>query len=240
MNLNEIAYNLLNLIRGGRSGHDEHISLDQLKFNIKYYRAMFIRRDFARNGIVTRHFEQNLGCLKLKKMDAAQCCDFETGCAVYRTVLKIPKTVRFSFKDAITFVGHINGTDPITLVEAHMLKYVIYDRYTAHKPKAYMIGDYLYLYNPGDMEYVNIRGVFENPEDLKKYSCETGTCYDDDTSDFPVSMDMVALINQGILQGELQILSSSISDTINDRSQNGASDQIQSSGMNNTESTEQQ
>ena len=53
MTLNEIAYNLLNLIRGGRSNHDEHISLDQIKFNIKHYRAVFIRRDFAKNGFVT-------------------------------------------------------------------------------------------------------------------------------------------------------------------------------------------
>ena len=200
MTLNEIAYNLLNLIRGGRSGHDEHLSLDQLKFNIKYYRAMFIRRDFARNGVVTRHFEQNLGCLKLKKMDAAQCCDFKTGCDV---------------------------------------QYVVHDRDTAHKPKAYMIGDYLYLYNPGDMEYVNIRGVFEDPEDLKNYTCEESTCYDDSITEFPIPMDMLALINQGILQGELQIVSSTISDTINDRSQNGASDQIQSGGMNNQEQSQE-
>ncbi len=45
MTLNEIAYNLLNIVRGGRSNHDEHISLDQIKFNIKHYRAVFIRRD---------------------------------------------------------------------------------------------------------------------------------------------------------------------------------------------------
>ena len=50
MTLNEIAYNLLNLVRGGRSNQDEHISLDQIKFNIKHYRAVFIRRDFAKNG----------------------------------------------------------------------------------------------------------------------------------------------------------------------------------------------
>ena len=52
MTLNEIAYNLLNLVRGGRSNHDEHISLDQIKFNVKHYRAMFIRRDYAKNGFV--------------------------------------------------------------------------------------------------------------------------------------------------------------------------------------------
>ena len=49
MTFNEIAYNILNLIRAGRSNHDEMISLDQIKFNILHYRAMFIRRDYARN-----------------------------------------------------------------------------------------------------------------------------------------------------------------------------------------------
>ena len=42
MTLDEIAYNLLNLIRGGRSNNDEHISLSQIKFNIKHYRAMLL------------------------------------------------------------------------------------------------------------------------------------------------------------------------------------------------------
>ena len=69
MTLNEIAYNILNLVRGGRPNQSEHISLDQIKFNIKHYRAMMIRRDFARNGVVTRHLEQDLGCLELDEED---------------------------------------------------------------------------------------------------------------------------------------------------------------------------
>ena len=219
MTLNEIAYNLLNLMRGGRSGHDEHISLDQIKFNIKHYRAMFIRRDFARNGIVTRHLEQDLGCLKLIPVDASKCCDFETSCEVYRTELEIPKTVRFNFKDAITFVGHPDGTSPISLVEAHMLKYLAYDKYTAHKPKAYMVNDYMYLYNPGDMQYLNVRGVFENPSDLSVYKCETGICFDEGKEDFPIPMDMLSMINAGIINGELRLLAGTTSDTANDRSQ---------------------
>ena len=71
MTLDEIAYNLLNLVRGGRSNNDEHISLAQIKFNIKHYRAMFIRRDYAKNGFVSRHVEQDLGCVRLKPVDAS-------------------------------------------------------------------------------------------------------------------------------------------------------------------------
>jgi len=76
MTLDEIAYNLLNLVRGGRSSNDEHISLDQIKFNIKHYRAMFIRRDYARNGLVTRHLEQSIGCVSITPVNASKCCGF--------------------------------------------------------------------------------------------------------------------------------------------------------------------
>ena len=35
MTLDEIAYNLLNAFRGGRSSNDDNISLDQIKFNVE-------------------------------------------------------------------------------------------------------------------------------------------------------------------------------------------------------------
>ena len=147
MTLNEIAYNILNLVRGGRPNQSEHISLDQIKFNIKHYRAMMIRRDFARNGMITRHLEQDIGCLELIKVDASKCCNLPTECAVYRTVRKIPKTVRFNFKDALTYVGDITGTGTIPIVEPHTVEWLPYDKYTKNKMKAYMIEDYLYIYS---------------------------------------------------------------------------------------------
>ena len=99
MTLNEIAYNILNLVRGGNSHQDESISLDQIKFNIQYYRAMLIRRDFARNGLVTRHLEQDLGCIELEKVDATKCCKLPLSCHVMKSKVRIPRTVRFNFTD---------------------------------------------------------------------------------------------------------------------------------------------
>ena len=108
MTLDEIAYNLLNLVRGGRSSNDENISLSQIKFNIRHYRAMLIRRYYSRNGYVSRTIEQDLGCLDLVKVDASKCCDLPATCPVYRTPLRCP-AVRFNFKDAITFIGKPDG-----------------------------------------------------------------------------------------------------------------------------------
>ena len=117
MTLNEMAYNLLNLLRGGRSSNDEHISLEQIKFNIKHYRAMFIRRDYARNAFVSKTLEQDLGCLKLIQVDASKCCDLPPTCPVWRIERKMPKTVRFNFRDAFTFIGKPDGMGTIPRVE---------------------------------------------------------------------------------------------------------------------------
>jgi len=215
MTLNEISYNILNLVRGGRSSNNEHISTSQIKFNVKYYRAMLIRRDFARNGMITRHLEQDLGCLELIKVDASKCCNLPTECAVYRTVKKIPKTVRFNFKDAVTYVGAIDGKANIPIVESHTVQWLPFDKYTKNKMKAYMIEDYLYVYNADGLKFINVRGIFEDPEDVALFDCDGSDCYDSD-SDFPIPMDMLQTITQGIMSGELMMLSSSVNDTTND------------------------
>ena len=215
MTLNEISYNILNLVRGGRSSNNDHISTSQIKFNVKYYRAMLIRRDFARNGTITRHLEQDLKCLELVKVDASKCCNLPTECAVYKTIRKIPRTVRFNFKDAVTYVGAIDGKANIPIVESHTVQWLPYDKYTKNKMKAYMIEDYLYVYNADGLKFINVRGIFEDPEDLSKYDCDGNDCYDDD-SDFPIPMDMLQTITQGIMSGELMMLSSSVNDTTND------------------------
>jgi len=215
MTLNEIAYNILNLVRGGRSSNNEHISTSQIKFNVKYYRAMLIRRDFARNGIITRHLEQDLGCLELIKVDASKCCNLPTECAVYRTVKKVPRTVRFNFSDAITHVGDVSGTGTIPIVDSNAVQWLPYDKYTKNKMKAYMIEDYIYIYNADGLKFINIRGIFEDPEDVAMFDCDGSDCYNDD-SEFPIPMDMLQTITQGIMSGELMMLASSVNDTTND------------------------
>ena len=219
MTFNEIAYNILNLVRAGRSSQDEHISLKQIKFNILHYRAMFIRRDFARNGKLTRHLEQDLKCVDVDTIDATRCCsDFQTGCVISRTVKPIPRTVRLNFKEAITFVGAIDGMTEMQLIDAHMAKYASYAKYTGKNKKAFMIEDHMYFLNAPEIGKVNIRGVFEDPRKLSNFDCDGTPCYNDNAI-FPIPADMLQLITMGMVQGELQLLAGSINDTLGDRSQ---------------------
>lgn len=223
MTLDEIAYNIRNLYQGGRSNQDDLISLSQLKFNIKYYRAMFIRRDYARNGLVTRHLEQDLRCIKLEQVDASKCCNITIGCPVYRSVRRIPRTVRFNFEEAITFVGDVTGHGRIQLIRPYEVNFLAYDKYTSRVKKAFMLEDYLYIINPEGMDTVNLRGIFEDPEEIGKFlDCNGFPCYDG-SQIFPMPMDMVQGIVSGIAGGELRLLAGSISDTELDRGQDGYS-----------------
>lgn len=220
MTLDEIAYNILNLLRGGRSSNDELISLDQIKFNIQHYRAMLIRRDYARNGYVSNHLEQDLGCINLIEVDASKCCNLPQFCPVYRTESRMPKTVRFNFSDAFTFIGKPNGTGVIPKVEAYEVEWLAYDKYTSGHSKYYVIDEYIYVYQPNGLEAINVRGVFEDPKVVGQFrTCETGYCYDEQ-SPYPLPLDMVSAITTGLVGGELALLTQTPTDTSNDRQQN--------------------
>tara|TARA_R100001440_G_scaffold45695_1_gene65322 strand:- start:7263 stop:7928 length:666 start_codon:yes stop_codon:yes gene_type:complete len=218
MTLNEIAYNILNIVRGGRSNSDDHLSLSQIKFNIKYYRAMMIRRDMARNNFMSRHIEQDLGCLKIIRVNASKCCDFDIDCEVYRTEKKIPRTVRANFKDMITYVGGVDGINTIPVIQSDYVKFIPYDKYTKNQRKAFFIEDYLYIYNPDGLELINVRGVFEDPEEVAKFDCDGTDCYDD-SMPFPMPADMVQTITTALMSGEMMMLTTTVNDTTLDRMQ---------------------
>lgn len=219
MTLDEIAYNLLNSFRGGRSSQDENISIDQIKFNIKHYRAVFIRRDYARNGLITRHLEQDLRCVELEQVDLSKCCNLIIDCPAYRSKKPLPRTVRFNFEEAITYVGDVTGIGRYQMIKPYEVAYIPYDKYTKNQTKVYMIEDYLYVINPKGARYVNVRGIFEDPEEVAEFlDCGNQPCYTG-TSVFPMPMDMVQAITQGMMSGELRLLSGTFTDTNLDRGQ---------------------
>ena len=81
------------------------------------------------------------------------------------------------------------------------------------------VKDYLYILNNKGADYVNVRGIFENPEEAAKFTdCNGLPCYTDDTP-FPMPMDMVQAITQGMMGGELRLLAGTFTDVTADRAQ---------------------
>ena len=97
--------------------------------------------------VVTRHLEQDLRCVQLEKVDLSKCCNINIDCPAWRSVKPLPRTVRFNFEEAITYVGDITGTGRIPLIRPYEVAFISADKYTGKNMKAYMIEDYLYVLN---------------------------------------------------------------------------------------------
>lgn len=104
------------------------------------------------------------------------------------------------------------------MIRPYEVNYLQADKFTGKNTKAYMLEDFLYIIN-SDADFVNLRGIFEDPEEVSRFSdCNNAPCYTDD-SPFPMPMDMVQAITSGMINGELRLLAGTFSDTSADRTQ---------------------
>ena len=198
--LNEIAYSVANKL-----GKPLDIALvNNIKFSIVNYRALFIRQDFTKNGKVHQLFVQDLGCVPLEKVDSAECCDVESGCFVTRTEDVLPDPIRLKGLEDFTFVGAVDKITRYTSILPEEVQFIKYNKYTKNDIRYYYMNRRVYILN--EQKYVNIRGIFADPRDAARFNlCEGAECYTDD-SRFPIPEDMIPGIIAGFVNGELQIL----------------------------------
>lgn len=215
--LNEIAYNILNIFRGGRSQHNEHYSLDQIKFNIKYYRTLFIRRDLQRFTKL-EPFEQSLSNVKFNQINRG---DLGLGDQYTLVSETIPTPMRLKNREGITFVGRQDDSKGFPIVTYNQSRYQKFNKFTSSEDnnrsfykdnKLYIVGPIAKNVNNSlDIDSVDllVRGIFRDPEDVVVYN--TGEYSHDDQ--FPsMPNDYIQRIVQGIASQELMIMSSTLSD----------------------------
>jgi len=177
--LNDISYHILNTVRGNRSKDYPDLTIDQIKDAVKYYRALLIRRD-----------QQNY--------DTGEDPNTNSYVELIRTDSKIPSPIRMKEWEGITYVGKADKAgEPFPLVDAHRSWWNQYNKFTSDEPEAFYRNGYVYLRNTNVIDEINIRGVFEDPEEV--YNFKGG----DEEKPFPIPEDMVQRITQGLLNGEL-------------------------------------
>ncbi len=215
--LRQIAFNVRNIIEGGRTSENDVPSYRQIIFMINYYRALFIRRDLDRNYLLPNDIQQDLGCVKLIEVDEAECCEIATGCNVLRTELKLPKPIRAKNGLLITYVGSVDKKQKFDIILPERAPYIGFSKYTQHIPRVYYLNGYIYITGSNALTYINIRGVWSNPEDVKRFQeCEDGECYTDD-SEYPMSDDMIEGLTKAILNGEIKYIDGALYDTTNNQ-----------------------
>lgn len=200
MTLNELAYNILNKMTGGRSTHNEYISLDQIKFNIHYYRSLLLHRELRRSQNKDL-FEQNAEV----NIETDSIYDF-------KSVSKIPSLIRFDFEYPISI--RVNGA-VLPVHNYHSFTFNQFNRYTSGENRAFLKGGIVYIkgdLTAGDTLY--IRGIFEDPSEVYLFNNEDPL--EVDNMEYPISGDMAQRISQSLINGDLELILKTPNDITHD------------------------
>lgn len=223
--LQEHAYNIRNLLRNGLgTSDDDRLSIRNISFWIKGYRAKAIEvlTDYGKN--IDQSLVQDLGVLELIEIDAAESCipGIGWGCTVKK--VKIPELLDLPKNRSLTFVGKIDKMTPIKIDDADTIQYKAATKFGHLFTRAYMIGDTnLYIMPNSEDEqikYINVRGVFEEPEDVKIYDEDCNErCFNTETDNYPLPMSYYDFIVTNILQKEFGVILRTQNDELNNSRQ---------------------
>jgi hypothetical protein len=219
MTLYEIGYDILKMARGSNISRSETISLRQVFFWINGYRAKLIKQQIDK-GNIDDAWIQEMSCLELSVRDRGECPSTMTltsGCAVLRTVLEIPQTIKGKNMDGLLFVGSIDGK-PYQIITPQRYSFITSKPYSGRDTYAYRKGNYIYIMNNLPLKYVSLHGIFSDPTQLSTYinNCSSTVCYNVRTEDYPVNMEMLDTIRMMIMEREMKMTIALPSDKDND------------------------
>lgn len=230
--LNQITYDIMESIKG-RLSDDDDFDIRQVEFWVKTQRAIWLRNEFNKNHTIDENFIQDLGCLDLELVSDSSCCGITTDCKILRTVEEIPVAIELNDRQAITRVGSVNMGIKMTqadfnFVSYNRAKYVGNDRYTKNQIYSFLFNKRIYIFSNGSslqtnlLSKANVRGVFEDPTELRAFTTCTGTaCYTNE-SDYPINAWLVDYIKGYILKNYAALVLNQRIDTTNDAANTNA------------------
>jgi len=209
----KLVYDTLEILKGNHIVDDVDLMERQIMFHWNTQRALWLRNEYNKPGrSIDPEIEQDLGCLELVTVDAAECCSVEVCCDALRTKIKIPSLLEFHDKPGITRVGLPNKlTIPFTFTNYNKAMYSISNKYASQQVYAFLLNGYMYLITKRQdiqmLDYINVRGVFEDPLELTKFQCGDKACFSLEDS-YPIKSWMIPYIRAevvNILSTGLQI-----------------------------------
>lgn len=193
---------LQTIARGGEVSDDESFTDEQVGFWIDVTRAQLIKQAVDKGKSINPDIIQTIPCLDVHHVDASECpgCE-EVGCLILRTDVQLPNAVESQYKNLITRVASMRiGSIPFTFMSYERAVYTGHNPFTKDIPKAFLKDGYIYLLSNSFVQQISVSGVWEQPEDLDKYStCDGDPCYSKD-SEYPISMYMINTMKDMIKQ----------------------------------------
>ena len=209
--LNEIAYNIRNVISGGVSSDDTDVSLRQIKFMVHYHRANLLMK-YTDNGRKASNvcFQVDVVTPTASGVTLKDVIGFNDNRAIRSIAYKDDSNVDSSYV-------------PLPIVQNHDRMFVNNSRFilSAGSKIATLSDKKLYVWeldslvSGGSLE---INAMFSNPTDVSSY-------VDDDTTQYPIPEELIPMVVQNVLQLEFNVMLS-----LNAKGPNNQADEAKAKG----------
>lgn len=228
--LNQLIYDIKNIISGGVQSDDITISDRQVAFWINQTRATLIGQLLSDGKSIPDALIQHLECVELHCVDAAECCEIETCERVLRSTQKIPESIGRNNRNTILSVSSPDKTVGFTETNYFRQRTNKHNKYTGKRPRWFIKNNYLYLTNTKELEYVSLSGIFEDPTEAALFTtCEGKPCFTWD-SEYPITGRIATVTTSMILKERVGLMASAPNDETNNANgniQNGQAGQAQ-------------
>tara|TARA_B100001093_G_scaffold518984_1_gene605874 strand:- start:3887 stop:4519 length:633 start_codon:yes stop_codon:yes gene_type:complete len=203
--LNQIAFNIAN----AAGKNTDPVFVNRIKFQIEYFRALFLRRDAERNFGIPDAFVQTR-VLDMEWVPAVEACGVSLPCQILKSKEKICTPINLKGQTGFVYVGAVGGSESFQYVSPEQVVYALQSKFTGNQTKYFYKDGYLYV-TEGSPMCVEVRMACESPATGGEEGVEGLGCIDHD-AEYPVTMDMVQRITEAILN-QLQ------ADTLQDNGQ---------------------
>jgi len=190
--LNEIAYNIKNVISGGVASDDSDVSLRQIKFMVHYHRANLLMK-YTDNGRKASNASFQVDAIPASLNGAAlkDVLGFNNNRAIRSIAFKDDTSAEASYT-------------PLAIVQHHDRMFVNNSRFVLNTEKkiATLSDRKLYIWegdsivSSGNLE---INAIFSNPTEVSSY-------VDDDATQYPIPEELIPMVVQNVLQAEFNIM----------------------------------
>jgi hypothetical protein len=190
--LNEIAYNIKNVISGGVASDDSDVSLRQIKFMVHYHRANLLMK-YTDNGRKASNasFQVDVISASSNGTTLKDVLGFNNNRAIRSIAFKDDTSTEASYS-------------PLAIVQHHDRMFVNNSRFILNTEKkiATLSDRKLYIWEgestvgSGSLE---VNAIFSNPTEVSSYT-------DDDTAQYPIPEELIPLVVQNVLQAEFNIM----------------------------------
>ena len=207
--MNQMVYDLKNLVSGGVQSDDTKPSDRQVAYWINQTRSKLIRQEFSKRGKIHDSWVQHFN-VEFEEVGLGMNNSCDTSCEkhIFRSKCKIPTTIQRGHKNGIIAVMPLAGSTTSLSDESvssysestfYRKNWHQYSKYGKNSKRWYLKGDYMYVIG-AKPKALQISALLEDPEEEKNCSnCTPEKCWNWD-SPYPITLEMAGTITDILIK----------------------------------------